>query len=426
VGRIISKIANAYKKHGPAGFFKKLYSYVRANYMDKISLGVLIGGDRYREEISAVLREGGYDRVILLRNSFGFASDMFQRPQHIAVNLAKCGCLVFYEVTSVSDGVKTFKRQSDLLYLFNFNNVRLNRILMDKLKETSCPKYVQVYSTDWKLETAQIENYKRLGFGFVYEYIDHLSPELTGTSELPKSIAEKYDYAVNNKDATVVVTANELWRDIVSKRGEENLAFSGNGVDYSFFREFDPSFTPEKEFRDIIGNGKINVCYYGALAKWFDYDLIKKVAGTGRYNVILFGIKYDASYDEKMGDAENVYYLGLRDYKVLKYYAKECDILTIPFLINSITRATSPLKLYEYMALERPVVTTDMNECRKYGAVFTASDHDEFIRLLDEAYSVRNDEKYLSRLRDAAKENDWSEKAKLIVNKLKEKEDGSQ
>ena len=47
-------------------------------------------------------------------------------------------------------------------------------------------------------------------------------------------------------------------------------------------------------------NGKINICYYGALAKWFDYDLIKKIAKTQKYNIILFGIKYDESFDKNI------------------------------------------------------------------------------------------------------------------------------
>lgn len=423
MGRITSRLTNVYKKHGFVGFFKKISAYVRANYLDKVSFKVLFCGKKYRKEIASALEEG-FDRIILFRNSFGYGADMFQRPQHIAGSLSKAGCLVFYEVTSVSDKVKTLKKQDDRLYLFNFNNVRLHKILMSELGKLSCPKYVEVCSTDWKLSADDMEDYKKRGFGIVYEYIDHLAPELFGTRELAKSVAEKYDYSMSHKDVSVVVTARELLRDVESMRGKENLVLAGNGVDQAFFKDFDPSFTLEKEFSDVINNGKTNVCYYGALASWFDYDLIKKIGATGKYNVILFGIKFDASYDENMREAEGVYYFGRKDYRELKYYAKECDILTIPFIINEVTQATSPLKLYEYMALEKPIVTTDMNECLDCGVVFTAADHDGFIKRLEEAYAARQDEGYLARLRDEAKKNDWSEKAKLIVDILAENERG--
>ncbi|UKI57377.1 MAG: hypothetical protein L6V81_08570 [Clostridium sp.] len=40
--------------------------------------------------------------------------------------------------------------------------------------------------------------------------------------------------------------------------------------------------------------------YYGALASWFDYDLIKKLAESRpNYNIALIGAKYDDSYNKK-------------------------------------------------------------------------------------------------------------------------------
>ncbi len=423
VGSFLSKPAQALKKYGFAGFFRKLRAYLTANYFDRISLRAFFGKKRYRREISAILDGGGYDRVILFRNSFGYDADMFQRPQHLAGNLAKCGCLVFYEVTSVTDKVKTYKKQSDGLYLFNFNNIILNKLLIGGLDRRDIPKYALVCSTDWKLSGKDIDAYLDGGFGFVYDYIDHISPELTGTKEIPPSIAEKYGCAMKDGRITVVVTSGELRDDVVSKRGEGNLVLAGNGVDCSFFRDLGAPPELEKEFTDVINNGKINVCYYGALAKWFDYDLVKKVAATGRYNFILFGVKYDGSYDEEMArGAENVYYFGRKSYKVLKYYAASCDILTIPFRINPITQATSPLKLYEYAALEKPVVTTAIKECASCGGVFAAKDHGEFVRYLDEAYALRDDAEYLARLRALASGRDWQAVARLVADRLKENE----
>ena len=162
--------------------------------------------------------------------------------------------------------------------------------------------------------------------------------------------------------------------------------------------------------------------YYGALAKWFDYKLIKEIAKTNKYNIVLFGIKYDESFDENLNNEENIYFMGPRDYKVLKYYAKKADVLTIPFLINNITKATSPVKIFEYMALNKPIVTTDLNECRKYKSVLIAKNHKDFIKKLNEAIKLKKDRKYLALLEKEAKENDWSYKAKAIVDLIKKDE----
>lgn len=420
----ISKLVNVYKKYGFIGFCKKLYAYIKANYLDKISFRVFFNRMKYVKEIRKILNTK-YDRIILWRSSFGYNVPLFQRPQHIANNLAKNKCLVLYEVTTMTDKVKTLSKFNDNLYLFNFNNILLNRILMKELSKNKKPKYIQLYSTDWKLTVQNIENYINKGFGFIYEYIDHLSPELAGTKNLPQNIIDKYEFAMENPDVYVVVTADELKKDVVSKRGIVNLVESSNGVDYKFFKKMDEEYEVEKEYLEIINNGKINICYYGALAKWFDYDLVKEIAKTNKYNVILFGIKYDESYDEKMGKVDNVYFMGPRDYKILKNYASLCDILTIPFVLNDITKSTSPVKIFEYMALHKPIVTTDLQECRKYKSVFIGQNTKDFIQKLDEAYKKKDDKKYINLLDKEAKENDWSEKAKVIIDLIKKDEKSS-
>ena len=152
------------------------------------------------------------------------------------------------------------------------------------------------------------------------------------------------------------------------------------------------------------------------------YELIKKIDKTDKYNVILFGIKYDESYDENMNNTNNVYFMGPRDYKVLKNYAKKCDILTIPFLLNDITKSTSPVKIFEYMALHKPIVTTDLYECRKYKSVFIGKSHSDFIKKLEDAYNNHDNKKYIDLLDQEARDNDWSKKANSIINLIKKDE----
>ncbi len=355
------------------------------------------------------------------RSSFGYNVELFQRPQHIANNLAKNKCLMFYEVTTMTDKIKTIKKHADNFYLVNFNNVCLNKILKKELSLINKPKYVQLYSTDWKLSVLNIQNYLANGYKFIYEYIDHLSPDLAGTKNLPQNIIDKYEFVMNNQDVYVVVTADLLLKEVVKRRGEKNLVFSSNGVDYDFFQHFE-DFTYEKEFQEILDKKKPIIMYYGALAKWFDYDLVKKIAKTNKYSVVLFGIKYDDSYDKNMHDEKNIYFLGSRNYQVLKYYAKCADVLTIPFLINDITKSTSPVKIFEYMALHKPIVTTKMPECTKYESVLIANNHKEFLEKIEEAQKLKDDKKYLKLLDKEAKDNDWSKKAKVIVDLIKQEE----
>lgn len=411
----LSKLVNVYKKYGFKGFCKKLYAYIVANYLNKISFAVFFNPKKYRKILRELLNSDDFDRIVLWRSSFGYNVPLFQRPQHIANNLSKNRCLVLYEVTTMTDKVKTVKHFGPNLYLINYNNILLNKLLMSELEKINKPKYIQLYSTDWKLSVENIKDYMAKGYGFIYEYIDDISPELAGTKNLPRNIVEKYEYAMADTNVFVVVTADLLREDVIKHRGEKNLVMSSNGVDYSFFEQVDENFDFMPEFKAVLEKGKPIMCYYGALAKWFDYELVKTIAATGRYSVVLFGIKYDEAYDENMSGEENVYFLGPVDYKILKHYAAKCDILTIPFLINNITKATSPVKLFEYMALHKPIVTTDMNECRKYESVLRGTDHEDFIAKLDKAMELKNDGQYIDLLDKEARANDWSEKARVIV-----------
>lgn len=307
------------------------------------------------------------------------------------------------------------------IYLI-FNNRLLSKILNEEIINKGMPRYVEIYSTDWKMSINELFNYLDNGYKLIYEYIDHLSAELSGTKNLPKNILDKYNYVMEHDNTYVVATADALMDEVIKRRGKKNLVYSSNGVDYNFFKSFDEEFSFDADFNKVLSIGKPIVMYYGALANWVDYDLIKSLAKTNKYSIVLFGVKYDSSFDDNLKSVSNVFFLGKRDYKVLKNYARCADVLMIPFKINDITKSTSPVKIFEYMALHKPIVTTNMPECRKYRSVMIGHDKKEFIELIAKAMDMRVDSNYIKLLDKEALENDWSKKAKAIVDMIKKDE----
>lgn len=426
----INKIISIIKKDGLLIAIKKTYKYIQATYLSKINLFgyfyIKLNNKKFKKKINEILN-GNYDRIIIWRSSFGWNVPLFQRPQHIAKNLSNNKCLVFYEITTVTDKVKTFKKIKDNLYLVNFNNVAMKNLLFNEIKKINKPKYIQFYSTDATLNVQALNNFINDGYKIIYEYIDDLSPQLVGTKELPINIKEKYEYMLKDaENVFVVVTADEIKKDVISKRGEKKLAFSCNGVDYEHFKNINKNFNFEKDFINILNNKKPIIGYYGALASWFDYEMVKYLANKKPdYNIILLGIKYDDSFDKaNLAKYPNIYFLGPKDYSVLPNYASHFDICTIPFLINNITQATSPVKLFEYMALGKPIVTTNMNECKKYKSVMLANSKEEFISLIDKSLllSKEHNTEYFDLLQKEALENTWEEKANIIIDLIKKYE----
>lgn len=424
------KIISGIKKDGICTTIRKILKYIKSHYLSKINIfsyiHFKINYKKIKKELKNVLSKE-YDRIIIWRGSFGWNVPLFQRPQHISKIFAKNNCVVFYEITTFTDKVKTLKKIYDNLYLVNMNNKRMKKLLFEELKNVNRPKYIQFYSTDTTIDTKQLKQYILDGYKIIYEYIDDLSPLIVGAKELPINIKDKYEYMLKDtENVFVVVTADEIEKDVVSKRGTDKLVFSCNGVDYNHFANIKETIVYDKKFLEILNQNKPIIGYYGALASWFDYEMIKYLANKRpEFNIVLLGVKYDDSFDKAGLDKyENIYFLGSKDYDILPNYAKHFNVCTIPFLINDITQATSPLKLFEYMALKKPIVTTAMKECKKYKSVMIANNNDEFVALIDKAISISEDKnsKYFELLEKEALENTWEAKALAIINLIKKYE----
>lgn len=426
-----SKVKSLIRKYGVIGTLNKVFKHLIAKIGPKINIVRLIKTKKekrlYINEINEAIKKA--DRIVIWRSSFGWNVPLYQRPQQVANCLSKEKTVVLYEVTNETDKVSVAKKQQDNLFLINFTNPLIKKWITELLEKTNKPKYLQIYSTNWSMSVSEMKQYIKSGYKVIYEYIDDLSPVLAGTKELPVNIKEKYEYVMSHTDNIyVIVTAEEIMKDVVKKRGRNNLVLACNGVDYNFFKNIDNSFEFDEDFKKVLEEKKPIIGYYGALASWFDYDLIKELARKrADYNIVFFGIKYDDSIEKaKLEQYENIHYLGARNYKVLKNYANKFTVCTIPFLINSITEATSPVKLFEYMALEKPIVTTDMKECRKYKSVLVAKNHEEYIEFIDKAIEMdrkqNENKKYFELLDKEARENDWMKKTEEIIKLISKDE----
>ena len=133
---------------------------------------------------------------------------------------------------------------------------------------------------------------------------------------------------------------------------------------------------------------------------------------------MFIGIKYDNSLSlSKIEDIENIKFMGKVEYNILPEYAKYFDIAWIPFIINEITLATNPIKVFEYMALKKYIITSALPECKKYKSINIANNYEEFCYLIDNYNNKYNDD-YCKLLEKEAKENSWKYKADEIINLL--------
>ena len=119
--------------------------------------------------------------------------------------------------------------------------------------------------------------------------------------------------------------------------------------------------------------------YSGALwGEWFNWDLLEKIAK--RYPDQLVCVIGDFR-GQFTSSCENLTFLGLKPQTALPAYLAYSDVTIIPWKINQITISTSPLKIYEYLAMHCPVIAPNIAPLRSIPGVWLAEDENEFIRL---------------------------------------------
>ncbi|MDO4536349.1 MAG: glycosyltransferase [Clostridium perfringens] len=370
--------------------------------------------NKFLEDLRNIIYKSKYDAIIIFDVYFGFNMKMFQRPQHIALNLSDENILYFYKSSPYIDkDIEICKKIKDNLYLINTDIYWVQEGLLDIIKESHIKAFAQIYSTSFTEYDKHVKKFLTRGFKIIYEFVDELSDDIAGF-KLTENIKKSHRFMLEDVDNTyVIATADELYKEVKDIRGVEKLALIENGVDFNHFSSLKDKNIPKK-MKDIVSLDKKIIGYFGALAKWFDYDLIKKISKEFHdINIVLIGVDYDKSL-AKSGvlNLNNVYYIDAVEYKDLPNYARFFDVSMIPFIINDITKSTSPVKLFEYMALGKPIVTTNLPECRKYKSPLISKDHNEFIENIKEAIKLKEDYNYKLQLSIEGKENTWSKRAR--------------
>jgi glycosyltransferase involved in cell wall biosynthesis len=127
----------------------------------------------------------------------------------------------------------------------------------------------------------------------------------------------------------------------------------------------------------------------------------------------------------RLESCANVYLLGNKDVAELPAYIKGMDVTLIPYRVNEATRNIYPLKLQEYLATGKPVVSSPMPAVLPYGGVvYIGEGPEDWAGLVVRALREDNPERRAAR-QAVARENSWDrrveEKAGHVLRLLEAK-----
>ena len=276
-----------------------------------------------------------------------------------------------------------------------------------------------IASPESRLSARLPERYARDGWTVLYDYIDAISPEIAGGERVPRRTLALYRWAMGREGVIVTASSLALLRDAAEK-GKRALLVE-NGVDCARFFASAP-LPEDARFRALLEEGRPIVGFYGALARWLDYAALRRLAAAGRFPLLLIGVKYDGPFERELEGRENVVFLGAKPYASLPGYCSRCDVLLVPFRKGEVSDAASPVKLFEYMALGRPIVAGDAAECRRYRSVLIASAPEDYVRRVEQALALKDDAAYRETEKKVALAADWLRRAETLAAALRRRE----
>ncbi len=188
-----------------------------------------------------------------------------------------------------------------------------------------------------------------------------------------------------------------------------------HGVDYEIFATAENTKEAPLDIRDI--EGPIVGFFGGIDDHTSDIGLVKKVVELLPEMSFVFIGKVSVDCQDLLC-RKNVRMLGQKPYEQIPHYGKCFDVAIMPWRQNRWIQACNPIKLKEYLALGKPVVSTPFAELQKYrDVVYEAKTPREFANSIKGAIR-HNDPKLVMERREKVKNSSWDSKAELVLKEL--------
>lgn len=161
-----------------------------------------------------------------------------------------------------------------------------------------------------------------------------------------------------------------------------------NGCDFGHFHQaYVPTAVKRDAVRPVVG-------YYGAIAEWFDVETVAFLAKSLPHCDFQMIGNDTAGVGAALRHLPNVTMYGEKPYAELPEWLAQFDVCLIPFKVTPLTLATNPVKVYEYLCVGKPVVSTALPEIAQFGdLVYQADSADRFLQCvragLDERLDMR-------------------------------------
>ncbi len=334
-----------------------------------------------------------YDIVVLSHLRWGF---VFQRPQHLLTRLAKKRRVIFIEEPKhdasgpehwekhvVENGVVVCALHSPIAQ-DGYTDEQLDLLrqqIPELLKQENVEHYAAWFYTPMAFPLIDALRPEAV----VYDCMD----ELSAFMHAPRELLDRETALLQRAD--VVFTGGPSLFKAKKDRHPNVHCFSSSVETAHFAQARDGAIEPAVQA--ALPHPRFG--FYGVIDERMDLNLLDAVAAAHpEWQLVMVGpvVKIDPNTLPKHA---NIHYFGQCGYKDLPGFLAGWDVCLLPFARNASTKFISPTKTLEYMAAQKPIVSTPITDVAEpYGhIVYLGSTPAEFIAACEKALGADDDER---------------------------------
>ena len=245
----------------------------------------------------------------------------------------------------------------------------------------------------------------------IYHVVDEYSGYGSPATNSRSKPVHSEDEMLRRVDTVIVVTPTLF--DLKSPHNS-NTHLVPNAVDYDGYVHCNPRKPDDmRNLRSpIIG-------YSGLIAARLDLELLRSAAeARPDWAYVFVGFVNDDQCQaqmKKLRELTNVHFLGQKPVDEVARYVHQFDVCMIPYTVNLRAAHASPLKLYEYAAASKPIVSTDFAAVRAFeGHVEIAHDKNEFLSACERSITIDPSAPQILENRRFAARNTWTHRVEQI------------
>lgn len=227
-------------------------------------------------------------------------------------------------------------------------------------------------------------------------------------------IVNKADYIFNNGQRLKEV----LWHN------NPKAYWTPNGVDTEYFKDPNnsPAIAKEKIDKLLQGTKSPIIGYLGVITPdRVDFELVEYIIKNNQDKYFVFAGPVWQGFDSNylVNKYKNIRFIGMMYYPDKPYLLSKFDVCLIPHQISEFIQSMDPIKLYDYLAAGKPIVTTKVIGTQKFQSlIYLADTKEDFNQKINQALAEESEESRQKRFQ-AVEPHSWQnrfEEVEKILN----------